>query len=224
MLLTFDAEAAFHQAFDQQLAEAPEGAVWQTAGRPSKAWPHGENEAWWRSEGPEMVQRWVSWREVTPWDTWVSPDGALGIELALLVELDREPVKLFIDNVFATAPGNLRPVILDKKSGSRTPKGDLQLGLYKVAIEVMWPQIKIAGGCYWMARTGVATPVQSLDMYTPELIGAYMRRVRLARAAGIFIPNVTDMCKSCSVGSFCAVNGGASAHLDPDYALMGGHG
>lgn len=219
--INFDPEAAFLEAFDSQLAEAPEGTEWQAAGRASTAWPNGEDEAWWRANGPAMVQRWVEWREATPWTTWVSPDGSLGIELELTVSMAGVPVKLFIDNVMATLPNNQRPVVVDKKSGSRKPKGLLQLGIYKVAIEQTWPAIKVAGGCYWMARTGEPTGVENLDLYTPELIGAYMRRLKMARSAGIFLPNVGDFCRGCKVGRYCAINGGSESHLDPDYALMG---
>lgn len=219
--LTFDPAAAFRQAFSDQLTDAPDGVSWQVSGRSSVAWPNGEDEAWWLANGPEMVKRWILWREQSPWTTWVAPDGTLGIELGLTVSLDGEPVKLFIDNVFATAPNNTRPVIVDKKSGSRVPKDLLQLGIYKAAIEQTWPGVKVAGGCFWMARTGQATDIRTLDLFSPKLIGTYMRRLKLARSAGIFLPNVSDMCKGCKVGRFCAVNNGAESHLDPDYALMG---
>lgn len=217
----FDAEAAFNTAFDQQLQEH-EGADWITTGRPTKANPRGEDAEWWRAEGPKMVQRWIDWRAQTPWEIWIAPDGQPGIELEINVMVDSyQPVKMLIDTVFATGPNNSRPVVLDVKSGSRVPDNTLQLGLYKVGLELFYPGVTIAGGCYWMARTGQSTPVVTLP-YTQKLYAEYMRRLRVAKQTGVFLPNPSNLCKSCKVGQFCAINSGALAQADPDYRFMGG--
>lgn len=218
----FDARLAFTEAFDMQMAEEPPDTAWMTSGRPSKDWPDGETVAWWDIHGPEMVTRWMTWRDATPWDIWVAPDGTPGIELELLVQLDGEWFKCIIDRVMATAPGNERPIILDIKSGSRTPKNLLQLGGGAAALEAAYPGVRVAGGCFWMARTGEATGVESLRRYTASYVGRLIRQHKMATAAGIYLPNISDMCKSCSVGEFCAANNGSQAHLDPDYALMEG--
>lgn len=218
----FDAHLAFQEALAGELAEYPPDTDWMTSGRPSKDWPEGETLEWWGEHGPEMVTRWMKWRDETPWDIWVAPDGRPGIELELLVQLDGEWFKVIIDRVMATAPGNERPIILDIKSGSRTPKNLLQLGGGAAALEVAYPGVRVAGGCFWMARTGEATGVESLRRYSSTYIGRLIRQHKMATAAGIYLPSISDMCKGCSVGEYCAANSGAKANLDPDYALMEG--
>jgi hypothetical protein len=223
MTIPFDAEAAFLAEFQKQLEEYPD-ADWITSGRATKTNPVGEDAEWWKVEGPKMVQRWIDWREMTPWEIWIAPDGRPGIELEITVRVDNyQPIKVVIDTIFATAPDNQRPVILDIKSGSRPPDSHGQLGIYKVATELWYPGVQVAGGCYWLGRTGLATPVITLHQYTPALFSEYMRRLRVARQAGVFLPNPSNMCKACAVNEHCAIYGGANAQADPDSRLMGGN-
>jgi putative RecB family exonuclease len=221
--LTFDPTTAFNEEFDKLLAEHPD-EEWMVSGRSSKANPVGEDEGWWRKNGPVMVQRWIDWEQSTPWQIWIAPDGQPGIEIELNVMIDNvQPVKMFVDRVYATAPDNQRPIVLDIKSGSRTPIGDMQLGLYRVGLELQYPGVDIVGGCYWMARTGKVTDMIGLGSYTRQLFAEYMRRLRVAKQMGIYLPNVNSMCKSCKVGRFCAANNGRDSHADPDAILMGGY-
>lgn len=217
---TFDPVSAFNTAFDEELSPYPD-KNFRISGKASKAHPHGEDEDWWRVEGPLMLQRWVDWRERTPWEIWVTPDGRPAIELELVVKVDGQLVKLIIDRVFATDEDNTRPVPVDLKSG-KPPVGLLQLGIYKVGIEQQWPQVKVAGGAFWQARSGEMSGIHPLGQFTPALVGAYMRRLKMIRAAGAYIPHVSPSCRTCDVGSYCAVNDGALAPgNDPDYELMG---
>jgi hypothetical protein len=219
---SFNPEQAFNKEFQAQLDSYPSDVDWIRTGRASKANPHGEDAEWWKAEGPKMVQRWIDWREQTPWEIWITPNGDAAIELELYIHLDyAEPVKMFVDRVFSTAPGNQRPVVLDIKSGSRTPDNHMQLGLYKVGLELQYPDVQIAGGCYWMARTAKTTDIVTLHQYTPRLYAEYMRRLRVGRQMGVFLPNISNLCRSCKVGRFCAANGGADKHADPDSTLMG---
>lgn len=217
----FDPGAAFTSTFDGELAEQPD-AVWQVSGKATKEWPNAEDESWWRANGPRMVERWMEWRTKYTWDPWVTPDGELAIELAIEEPVLGEPLKHYIDTVFATAPDNDRPVIVDIKSGAKPPDSPLQLGVYKVVIENRYPGVKIAGGAFWFARSGELGPIINLDKYTPQLIARYAREVRMARGARVFLPRISSFCRTCKVGRFCAINGGAESHFDPDYQLMGG--
>jgi hypothetical protein len=220
----FNPTKAFLDSFDAELAKEPE-AVWAIGGRASKAYPNGEDERWWREQGPLMVERYMTWRTNTPWRTWMSPDGVLGVELELLSRIGglRLPTKLYIDRVYDIAPEGEPPrlVIKDVKSGGRPPSGDIQLGVYRCAMLEQWPGLNIVGGCYWMARTGDITPVVNLDHFTPEYIASLMQRLLTARAANVFLPRQSNLCRMCKVGKFCAINNGAEAYRDPDYVLMG---
>lgn len=222
MTAPFDAEAAFLEAFDAEMAAYPEDTVWQVSGRPSKANPNGEDSGWWKEQGPIMVRRWIDWRKATPWPIWIAPGGALAVELQMVVKFAEQEIKLVIDNVFATGPGNTLPLIVDKKSGARPPDDDAQLGLYKAAMDVTWPEAGVIGGAYWNARTGELTNVTPLREYTPEYFAALARRLREIRKVGAYLPRVGSHCRTCKVGQFCAINRGAKAYLDPDYALLGG--
>lgn len=221
-LSSFNPEAAFNEAFTDELSQHPPGTEWTTSGRASKTFPDGEDKDWWMLHGPLMVERWVDWRAKTPWQTWISPDGTLGIELGLALHIDGEYVKLFIDNIFATDGNNGRLVVVDKKTGSRDPYGLLQLGMYKVAIEQMWPSVRVVGGTYWMGRRGEITGVETLDRFTPQYIGELVRRLKTIRDAGAFLPSVGPLCKTCKVGRYCAINNGRDSHLDPDFNLLKG--
>lgn len=204
------------------MAEAPQGTHWHTSGRPSKAHPHGEDADWWRAYGPGMVQAWLDWRAGQQWDIWVTPDGTPAIELELEVFIDGEKFKLIIDQVFATDGNNGRLIVVDTKSGGQEPAGTFQLGAYKVAIETRWPQVRVAGGTYWMARKGGITGVQTLSQYTPEYVAMLARRVKAMRSNGVYLPRVSSLCRSCKVGRFCAINNGEDSHMDPDHHLMRG--
>lgn len=217
-----DPAGAFDSAFNERLADVPPWANWIVTGKPSKAYPNGEDEAWWREHGPQMVQRWAEWRAATPWTIWRTPDGQWGIELPFETRIGGELFKGFIDRVFATGDDNTRPLVLDIKSGGMPPRSLFQLGVYKAAIETLWPEVRVAGGTYWMARKGEDAGILNLDKFTPKLLAAYAKRVRIGRSGGVFLPRVSNDCKSCKVGRFCAANNGADSHLDPDYSLMKG--
>lgn len=223
MTVCFDAAEEFNAAFDAELAGYPPGTPFAISGRPSKAHPHGEDERWWRENGPQMVENWVKWRDATPWTIWTTPDGRPAIELELEVRIGgmQLPTKLFIDRVFETSTSLAERLgIVDVKSGGQPPAGHVQLGIYKAAIEQAWPDTHIAWGAYWMARKGELTPTINLDHFAPRYLATLMERTLTAREHGIFIPRQSGLCRSCKVGRYCAINDGAEAHLDPDYELM----
>lgn len=211
----------FSKAFKEELGDTPV-EEFQVTGRPSKAHPRGEDADWWGQEGPEMVARWIEWRNKTPWDIWIAPDGQPGIELELNVHLGSTLVKMFLDRMFATDGRNGRPVVVDVKTGARPPDSKLQLGLYKVGIEVFYPGVRVSGGAYWNGRTGELGNIDSLQWATREFYGRLFSRLRTARAGAIYLPNPSNLCRTCKVGRFCAVNNGRDAYADPDFESMGG--
>jgi hypothetical protein len=217
--MTFAITEAFTEAFDSELADRPD-ATWVTTGRATKEWPNGEDEAWWRANGPKMVERWQAWRETCGWELWTAPDSTLAVEIALEVTILGQRLKHFVDTVFATAPVNQRPIIVDVKSGAKPPDSDMQLGFYKVCVEAAYPGVKIAGGAYWSARTGELGKIYPLDQYTPGYVANLARQVSTARALRIFPPRVSGLCRSCKVGRFCAINRGSESPMDPDTHLM----
>lgn len=208
----------FTETFDGYLAELE--TTPDVTGRPSKAFPDGEDYGWWSINGPRMIEFWQEWRRMKPWSSWTIwevPGGVPAIELAIQPVIADLPISMIIDRVF-DAGGRL--IVVDLKTGSRKPDSLLQLGLYKVGLELVFPGVKIAGGAHWMGRAGELSGIVTLDQYTPQLFERYFRRYRAALAAEFFVPQESALCKTCSVREYCAVKCGPKAHLDPDYPLI----
>jgi CRISPR/Cas system-associated exonuclease Cas4 (RecB family) len=217
------AQKLWNQAFTDEIvdaqANAATGVRWSTAGR-TKYNEFGEDENWWRKSGPPMVQKWMDWRSRSDWDIWVTPEGKPAIEIGLIVPMGGVNVKMFLDRVFQTSRGHL--IIVDLKSGKRTPESDLQLGFYSAGLQVEWG-VEVFGGAYWMAREGKMTEIQTLDHYTPALLGHYAQQMRRAIDNEIFLPKPSMRCRSCGVRDYCASNGGLkAAGYDPDHAFITG--
>ena len=111
-----------------------ETALWRAGGRATKANPNREDETWWKYEGRQMLDRWVAWRTGTHgWKLWSDVSGIPAVEIGLNPVLGGVTVQMHIDRVFITPENEL--VILDLKTGQRTPSSDLQLAFYAAGME-----------------------------------------------------------------------------------------
>jgi putative RecB family exonuclease len=153
------------------LEENPEfsKADWYCAGRRSAANPNKEDEKWWRENGPLMVDRWVNFKRVTPWNIWLTPQAEPAIELELQAEYGGVPVKGYLDRIMELPDGSL--CVLDIKTGSTEPKSNGQLGQYA---DMTLPSSSVRStarswGCYWMGRTGSLTPPVDLAPLAKDL-------------------------------------------------------
>jgi len=190
----------FKDKFDQLLAEQVEKSgklltEFKAAGRATKAYPNKEDYAWWVENGQDMVQRWVEWRDGSGWDFFEPTPGVPAIELGMNVNLEGVNVKMFLDRVMINGDGEL--VILDLKTGSRTPSSDLQLGFYAMGMEKTFG-IRPKWGTYWMARTGTTTELVDLDHYSTEMITEIVTKFKIAQTNGVFLPNYSH-CQMCNV-------------------------
>lgn len=201
-----------------EYADVPSSRI-RSAGKPTAANPDAEGEMWWMGEGPKMLQRWENWRNQSDWKLWTTPDGLPAIELPIFEDFGGVHLKMFIDRVFITTTGAL--IIVDLKSGSRTPASDLQLGFYAAGVTKKYG-VPVHGGCYWMARDGSMTDIVSLENYSPELLAHYARQFQLARTMGIFPPHITAMCRACGVREYCVAYKGKKMFMDPDYRYVAG--
>ena len=170
----------------------------RAGGRATKEYPNKEDGTWWLKHGPLMVDRWVDWRSNSGWQIWNTPDGIPAIELGMMVEMAGVPVKMSIDRVMVTPEGEL--VVLDIKSGSRTPQSDLQLAFYAAGLDLAYG-IRPKFGTYWMARTGIASSFIDLDVMPTYKIVDMVRMFDSTRRQGLFIPNF----KHCTICPFTAV-------------------
>jgi RecB family exonuclease len=106
---------------------------------------------------------------------------------------------MFIDRVMVTPDGEL--VVLDLKTGARTPSSDLQLAVYAAGIERKYG-VRPTYGAYWMAREGITSQLSPLAYLPADRIEALVENFDKARKAGIFLPNTTN-CFYCGVAQYC---------------------
>jgi RecB family exonuclease len=209
----------FTEALEAEVADTteaePDTRRWSVAGRGKrKATPDGEDGKWWRANGPPMVESWITWRRKVAWKVWTTPDGTPAIELSQeFVTPKGRQIKGFIDRVFVIPGGEL--VIVDLKSGARSPESDLQLAFYRYCLYNTFG-VDVRHGAYWMARTGELSEIYNLTRISPALMAVWMARFDKAIDNEIFIPNVSFKCRACSHRDYCVAFGGSKAHLDPD--------
>lgn len=165
----------------------------------TKANPDGENYQWWNENGKAMLQSWIAWRDAVDWKIWRTPDNRLAIELDFIVNMNDVPVKMSIDRIFERPDGEL--VIVDLKTGKRTPSSDLQLAFYATGIDLVYG-IRPRWGTYWMARKAGTEGITDLDGYPSKQIMDIVTGFEKARRAGVFLPN-HGHCHMCSAREFC---------------------
>lgn len=210
------AKSLFSQEFFRARAEytdTPTDRI-RAAGRKTRASPGGEDERWWLTNGPQMVQRWIDWRHESQWGIWTAPDGRPAIELELWPTFGDALVKMFIDRIMVV-PGTGALVIVDLKSGKRSPKSELQLGFYRAGVAQCFG-VHIRYGAYWMARTGELSPVQEIGRFSPGVLAHWLKQFELARQHRIFVPHLSERCRACGVNANCYAFGGETSSVDPD--------
>jgi len=158
-----------------------------------------EDKAWWYTNGLEMLKKYQSWRQESDWKIWTAPDGQPAIELNMMINFGTVPVKMALDRIMQLPDGEL--VVLDLKTGSRTPSTTLQLGFYSVGIELTYG-VKPKYGSYWMARKGEPTPVVDLSWYTSDRLIRLAEMFNRARYEGLFVPNISN-CSLCGYTAHC---------------------
>jgi hypothetical protein len=145
------------------------------------------------------VDNYISWRKSnTNWKIWKTPQGARAIEIELNPVIADVPVKMVIDRVFEV-DGEL--IIVDLKTSARRPISDLQLGFYKVGLEMMLG-VKVNQGNYWMSRDSGTGEMIDLSRYTVDMLEYLVSGFDKARKAGIFLPNLSS-CSFCGLTEHC---------------------
>ena len=174
-------------------------ALWKAAGRATKANPNKEDGEWWNANGPAMVQRWIDWREGHHGWRIYEHMGTPAIELGINPIWNDVPVQMHIDRVMVNPDGEL--VVVDIKTGSRTPTSDLQLAFYAAGMESVLG-IRPKWGTYWMAREGTTSELIDLDKFPTEWVIDIVTKFDKARKEGIFVPNFSH-CVMCGFKTTC---------------------
>jgi RecB family exonuclease len=198
-----DAVEVFNKYLDDAIIENA-GVEFRAGGRVSKAYPNKEDESWWREHGPKQVEAWAEWRKNNPNLEILDVNGEPAIEIAVAADLDGVRLQGVIDRVFIDKQTG-EMLIVDLKTGSYPPASQLQLGFYRVALE-QTAGINPQYGAYWMARQGVLSQVEEL-WHPTEMVTAWLRQTKQLIDDNVFLPHITNMCKSCGVRDYCyAVN------------------
>lgn len=175
----------------------------RVAGRATKANPNKEDSTWWNEQGPKWVDDYIMWRKNNPdWKIWKTPQGTKAIELELNPVVAGIPIKMVIDRVFEV---NGQLVIVDLKTSARRPTSDLQLGFYKVGIELML-KTEVNLGNYWMSRESGTAEMIDLSRYNLDMMEYFVSGFDKARKSGIFLPNLSS-CSFCGLTEHCQFKG-----------------
>ena len=171
----------------------------RVAGRSTKANPDREDAVWWMNQGSIWVDNYIMWRKNNPdWKIWRTPEGTKAIEIELNPVIADVPVKMVIDRVFEV---NGQLVIVDLKTSARRPVSDLQLGFYKVGLEMQFG-IEVNLGNYWMSREAGTGEMIDLSRYTLSTLEYMVSGFDKARKAGVFLPNLSS-CSFCGLTEHC---------------------
>lgn len=171
----------------------------RVAGRSTKANPDREDAVWWMNQGSMWVDNYILWRKNNPdWKIWRTPEGVKAVEIELNPVIADVPVKMVIDRVFEV---NGQLVIVDLKTSARRPISDLQLGFYKVGLEMQFG-IEVNLGNYWMSREAGTGEMIDLSRYTLSTLEYMVSGFDKARKAGVFLPNLSS-CSFCGLTEHC---------------------
>jgi len=169
------------------------------AGRATKENPNKEDAVWWNDNGSVWVDNYILWRKNNPnWKIWTTPQGVKAIELELNPIIAGVPVKMFIDRIFEV-DGKL--VIVDLKTSRARPTSDLQLGFYKIGVEMMLG-VEVNLVNYWMSRDSGTGEMIDLSRYSQDTLEYFVDGFDKARKAGIFLPNLQS-CNFCGLTEHC---------------------
>lgn len=193
-----------------------ERAKWRIAGRKTKDKPHGEDLDWWRAEGLRQVEEYRKWLDRSTWQIATMPDGKPGIEWEATVSFGGVPVQLIVDGIFEVNPipwADPDPdgmVVVDYKTGSRTPPSVVQLGLYASAIERAYG-FRPKWGAYLMTRSCKVEDIIDLSPWSMDFFDYHFSAMQESLMAGRFPASVGDHCNYCGFSEYCfAVNGAKS--------------
>lgn len=200
------------QRVEEESGISPTG--WRTAGRKTKDKPNGDDIGFWYAEGFAQVGQYVHWLETSGWRIH-GYGGKPLVETEVTGELGGITVKAYLDAVLVRPDGAL--VVVDYKTGSRTPVGLLQLGTYR-ALLLQTVGIEVNLGAFYMTRKAELTEPERLDRFTPEYLGNVYSRLAQGIDNGVFLPHLGDHCRTCDVASACFARGGTDAYkFDPDH-------
>jgi hypothetical protein len=184
-------------------SEETDGLDFATArvgGRATKANPNKEDATWWNAQGKKWLDEYILWRQSNPnWKIWKTPEGVRAVELELTPVVADVPIKMVIDRVFEV---NGELVIVDLKTSQSTPSSSLQLGFYKLGLEMTYG-MPVKWGTYYMSRGNNIADMVDLSVYTYDKMEYLVKQFDKARKSGIFLPNTNNCQYLCGLTEYC---------------------
>ena len=195
----------FFDAFVEEMARVEfdsgdvDPSAWRVGGRASKQYPDKEDSVWWLDNGPAMFESWVKWRLGSGWHI-AEFSGQPSIEIGFDFTVNDEfAVQMYLDRLMVNEHGEL--VIVDLKSGSRTPSSPLQLAMYAYGCEKILG-VRPKWGTFWKARDGVTSQLVDLDTLPSNKVEYIVSGFDKLRKQGVFLPNL-DECGWCGFNEVC---------------------
>ena len=160
-----------------------------------------EDGDWWYTHGYKFFTNWVEWRKSNPHlELARTENGDIGIELEMNPVIEGVTVKMYLDRVFwDKSTGEY--IIVDIKTGKRTPTSSLQLAFYSYGLRKIYG-IVANKGYYWMARKGELSEAFDLADMTDDKVESLVVMFDKARKSNIFLPNFNH-CGMCGLSASC---------------------
>ena len=197
--INFFLDAFVEEAARVEFDSGVDPSVWRAGGRASKQYPDKEDSVWWLENGPVMFRQWVSWRQGSGWQI-AEFSGQPSIEIGFdFMVNDEFAVQMYLDRLMVNEHGEL--VIVDLKSGSRSPSSPLQLAIYAYGCEKILG-VRPKWGTFWKAREGTTTPLVDLDTLPSDRVEYIVSGFDKLRKQGVFLPNL-DECGWCGFNAVC---------------------
>lgn len=212
--MTLNLTEKWLEVFNDAVKETEErsnipSSEWKTAGRKTAARPDGEDLSFWQSDGLKQVEAYQKWYDSSGWKIATMPDGRPGIEWAADVSFGGTPVRMIVDAIYQVGEDL---VIVDYKTGSRTPFGAVQAGLYASGIERSYG-IRPKWGSFFMTRKGELDELLDLSPLSMEYFDYVFGAMNHSTMNGWFPPSVGDSCRMCSFTAQCPAFGGTDFPL-----------
>jgi len=161
---------------------------------------------WWGGEGVRQLESYLEWLEATQWEFVEYADRPM-IEMDVSNWLGDVYVKGFVDAVMTDGD---QVMLVDYKTGSRTPAAMMQLGIYRVLLRET-TGIDATHGVWWMTRKAEPSEPVQLGRYTHDYVRTIFETFDRAVEQQVFLPKEGSHCFTCDVRSACYIQGGVDA-------------
>lgn len=232
-----EAIAEFPRELDRAIAEhhrrKGEDAPIVASGRELKKMnreggPNKKDRGWVEHYFPKFLQGYFNWRRESGWELLDIEGYGLGIEVPIDTHMGGEPERGAIDRVFRVPKENplgsavlggsdeqeYEIAVVDLKFG-KAPSSTLQLKVYHAGLERQYGIVADFGLFFAASSTKPVQPEVRFDEVPVGYMDALFEQAWRGIRAGVFLPNPSSFCGTCSVRRYCAAVGGDLADEVP---------